>query len=527
MDENITKRIHISGLTPAITQQDLSSRLSSFGTVTSMEGFGLLDAVGQPRKFAYVTLETTKGKLARCMNLLSGVTWKGAKLRLGDAKPDFKERIQKELDALKRTAEASEDEPKRKRRRLHGVQGVHANDMSLITPENVATRGGWRVTPTGRLIRPMRMRPDHPLPDPLDVAKIERERERVREKGGKEKKRVRVRDPPERARRRTIDPTRWGSQHLTGIFLENAAALPFPQSTREVPRPPSTDSEDDEDEADQLLVQDEEAEEDEEEDERDGETSGENVEMAPAIAPPAPKTKPFPPKPTCTSTEPTESKSELAAETSQSLGLLQAMFGDEDDWGGAESVGSDVDEENIRAAAVASTIEELDAATMDVDVPAEEPEALPTKPAISAAVSQKKKLKDLFAPREDEPGFSLLGHLDLDLELDDDVPFDTSVPVAPPTVAITRSMIAQPVHTSQMTFFDASRPFFFPTSQAGLRRSALDPTHWRTWFYRTDTPEVIKTRWEETKGELTAGWKRRHREAVKSKRRRGGGGDAE
>ena len=40
----------------------------------------------------------------------------------------------------------------------------------------------------------------------------------------------------------------------------------------------------------------------------------------------------------------------------------------------------------------------------------------------------------------------------------------------------------------------------------------------------TDTPEEIRARWEETKGELTAGWKRRHREAIKSKRRRGGGG---
>ena len=66
MDEPITKRIHISGLTPAITQQDLSNRLSSFGTVKSIDGFGLVDAVGQPRKFAYATLETTKGKLARC-----------------------------------------------------------------------------------------------------------------------------------------------------------------------------------------------------------------------------------------------------------------------------------------------------------------------------------------------------------------------------------------------------------------------------------------------------------------------------
>ena len=111
MDDSqvMTKRIHISGLTPAITAKDLSDRLASFGTVKSIDGFGLLDGVGKPRKFAYATMETTKAKLARCaskslvvvvpevttftgMNLLSGVTWKGAKLRLGEAKPDYRER---------------------------------------------------------------------------------------------------------------------------------------------------------------------------------------------------------------------------------------------------------------------------------------------------------------------------------------------------------------------------------------------------------------------------------------------------
>ncbi len=66
MDEVITKRIHISGLTPAITSKNLSDRLGSFGTVKAMDGFGALDNLGQPRKFAYATLETTKGKLARC-----------------------------------------------------------------------------------------------------------------------------------------------------------------------------------------------------------------------------------------------------------------------------------------------------------------------------------------------------------------------------------------------------------------------------------------------------------------------------
>lgn len=66
MNEPITKRLHVSGLTPALTPADLSARLSHFGTVKSLDGFGLLDGVGQPRKFGYVTIETTNGALKKC-----------------------------------------------------------------------------------------------------------------------------------------------------------------------------------------------------------------------------------------------------------------------------------------------------------------------------------------------------------------------------------------------------------------------------------------------------------------------------
>jgi hypothetical protein len=62
----ITKRLHVSGLTPALTANDLNQRLSAFGTVKALDGFGLLDGLGQPRKFAYITIETTPTKLARC-----------------------------------------------------------------------------------------------------------------------------------------------------------------------------------------------------------------------------------------------------------------------------------------------------------------------------------------------------------------------------------------------------------------------------------------------------------------------------
>ena len=71
-DAVITKRLIISGLTPAITKDDISKRLSSFGTVKATDGFGLVDGIGQPRKFGYVTIETTASKLGQC-KLYAGV----------------------------------------------------------------------------------------------------------------------------------------------------------------------------------------------------------------------------------------------------------------------------------------------------------------------------------------------------------------------------------------------------------------------------------------------------------------------
>jgi RNA recognition motif. (a.k.a. RRM, RBD, or RNP domain) len=66
MTSPITKRLHVSGFTPALTPADLSQRLSNFGTVKALDGFGQVDAVGQPRKFGYVTIETTEANLKKC-----------------------------------------------------------------------------------------------------------------------------------------------------------------------------------------------------------------------------------------------------------------------------------------------------------------------------------------------------------------------------------------------------------------------------------------------------------------------------
>jgi hypothetical protein len=125
-------------------------------------------------------------------------------------------------------------------------------------------------------------------------------------------------------------------------------------------------------------------------------------------------------------------------------------------------------------------------------------------------------------------GFSLLGHLDLEL---DEEPLSFAVPQnVPATIEPAPTPTFTTAH-SQITY-DPKHPLFFPISQEarasrGKAKDIIDVLKdrgydWRNGFYRTESPEEITKRWDETKGDLTRDWKKRHREAVKSRRRRGG-----
>ncbi|KAK7056707.1 hypothetical protein VNI00_002424 [Paramarasmius palmivorus] len=496
MSETITKRLHVSGLTPSLTPADLSARFSSFGNVKSLDGFGLVDGVGNPRKFGYVTLEATPAALKRCLTALSGTTWKGAKLRIGEAKPDYRERI---------AQENSTHEPPQKRRRIHHSKyhAVLSPDLSLVTRENATKRPGWKVMPSGRIVRPMRMRPEKPLQPCVDQQKSTRPL--------KEKKRIKA--PDTRARRRTIDVTKWGGTYLRGSLLDGQITLASQQPERtdeglEVERGTG----DDEDEVDQEDA------------------------MTPTDAPLL-----------HTSVQLPHSEGDFARERSQNLHLLQALLGS-DEWGDRES-DSDIDETQV---VEGNTPDDMDyeivpvvhsesavqqrrsstpvspppetGAQMDV---AHEPVHASSPPAPKVT-----SLKDLFKPQEDEGGFSLLNQLDLDLDEDLDAIFgpasvtphekassaiQSAIPIVVPSVTSTKA------RTQQRIFLDPKTPLFFPLPASGsLQAKAADSP-----FYQTQTEEQIRQRWEENKVELTRGWKKRWREAVKVKRRRGGGKDGD
>lgn len=261
--------------------------------------------------------------------------------------------------------------------------------MTLITSDNVHQRPQWRITPLGRLIRPMRMRPARPLDPPLDPLRTKNV-----EKGSKMKKK-RARPPPTRARRQTIDPLRWGSTHLSGIFLEGNDNLP-PLRRSGPDGDGSAKGESTEvDEVEHILEVSDETPPDDDSD-----------KMA---------------------VHAFDAEPDLAAERASALNLLSTMFGEANtDWGGLESIDSDVEMAGANTHTPHAAPSPLEPTDFEVVPAAREPRASKReekKPAVDrqteatptpattgpAQPSTQNKLKDLFAPREEE-GESLAIH---------------------------------------------------------------------------------------------------------------------
>ncbi|KAI6016121.1 hypothetical protein BKA83DRAFT_4338404 [Pisolithus microcarpus] len=439
----VTKRLHISGLTPSITPTDILHRLSTFGTVKSLDGFGKLDALGNTRPFAYVTLQGEEKDVAKCMNVLSGSTWKGTKLRIGEAKPDYRQRIA-HINSL------PPPPPRTSRSKRHRLVFASPTLDTPLSRDDAAKTAGWVVMPSGRIIRPMRMRPERPLEPMHAVGGGQRTGGKTSEKEGKKGKRRKV--PPPRARSRTIDPTKWDSTYLTGAFLDTVVA-PSSSSLRIPPsesvahptvEPRPIEPESDEEESNDVYV------------------SSQNFSSVTLESQSPAQTANF-----SGSSLHADVDIDIRQEISSGLALLNSIFGDADEWRGSESAGEFDGIEGNRTTMVVDTdpgtvgedkLEEVprhastkvgevrmhgvpsgeerwnsgeDIQMGDMHPTAVHPSSVATATNTGTATSEtttttaaaptKTRLKDLFAPREEEPSFSLLGHLDLDLELEDDV----------------------------------------------------------------------------------------------------------
>ncbi|KAJ3790364.1 hypothetical protein GGU10DRAFT_340599 [Lentinula aff. detonsa] len=558
MSEQITKRLHISGLTPSLSPADLSARLSHFGTIKSVDGFGLLDGVGQPRKFGYVTIETTHGMFKKCLSTLSGTTYKGAKLRIGEARPDFTERMTKEK------AEGSDSETPIKKPRMHysKFSGIEAPEMSLVTRENAPQRPGWKVMPSGRVVRKMKMRPGKPLP-PLPT--------HLKDLSDRKSKKKKLKDPDVRTRSRIIDVTRWDGSYVTGVFLGGDEVAQVVDGRKAEIR----DIEEKKKHEKKEKKEKNQHSKDKHQDKKKKETNLLDAEATVQFLSDPPPLQPAPllaPNIGASSIQVASNPNatdltDLTNERAQTLSFLNTyLFSSSSktkvvntpvDWDsdvdldetnvlegqndavndvgeGYEVVPQEEDQEDEMEVDEDQGQEQKDKKHDDGqesrDITMEAEELTQARPP-----PKRNALKDLFAPREDEGGFSLLNHLDLDddddLDLDmvpfptparttmDSQPDDLSLhPSNQPSLPAPSTSRSHQGISTQPIALDPKKPLFFPRSIALSTSSAASSP-----FYTHPTPEEIQKRWEENKLELTRGWKKRYREAGKVRRRRGGG----
>ncbi len=263
------------------------------------------------------------------MNVLSGAVWKGTKLRLGEAKPDYKERYASEKNLknfahfvvrIFRENQDATEEPPRKKPRHHGA--IHGEDMSLVTQENVIRRSGWHVSPLGRITHPIKMRPTHPL-----MIK----QEEVTRTNSTKRTVKRIKNLDSHARRRKIDMIKWGSTHLKGIFLD----LEIP-SSRNKPLDEDEYRKSYTEEEDYMNIDDSEAS---------------SVHSGPAFAPVSTADASRDVATSTHSLHDPRQQIDMHHEKVYNLDFITSLFDGNDrvdgDWIGRESVGSDIDVEEL------------------------------------------------------------------------------------------------------------------------------------------------------------------------------------
>jgi len=256
----------------------------------------------------------------------------------------------------------------------------------------------------GRVVRPMRMRPGKPLPPastltPGTLGKKDGKQKRKREKA----KLV-------RARRKTIDPTKWDSQHLKGAFLDSIVVADDVDNlpVMAISKPTTT--------SDQEAAALSSAEEEE------GDESGSSEPEFAIERPPAtPKVTSRPPQPTV------DTDHDFNQEKLCALSLLDSMFGgleEDQEWGGKEVLDSDVDMPKMPSVqtppspqpthskvslkepdlklAVGESQEDSESEESSAGASTPAPDRAPTSVTTQNANTTKARLKDLFAPQEEQ-----------------------------------------------------------------------------------------------------------------------------
>ena len=230
-----------------------------------------------------------------------------------------------------------------------------------------------------------------------------------------------------RLRRRTIDPTKWDSQHLKGAFLDSIIVahirgdLPATKSLQ--PQTSGGQGESD-------FSSSEEGRE-----EGDGSDSSES-EITAGDSQTSPGTTSRPPPATHVDCDVVNTDLDFNKEKLRALSLLDSMFGDLEEnrnWGGKERLDSDVDMPDpppVQSSPASTSSpsrgsskgpdltlvvkevqEDSSSEKSSPGVPSPAVEHIPMSGTIQNTTTTKAKLKDLFAPQEEQSTLPLMNYV--------------------------------------------------------------------------------------------------------------------
>ncbi|KAI8583142.1 hypothetical protein K450DRAFT_224414 [Umbelopsis ramanniana AG] len=154
----LEKRVYIGGLPRSMTADDLQNRFKMFGEIS--DASIAKDTENQCRGFGYITIQTTTNQWTKCLSVYNNAKWKGGVMKIEDAKPEYKEKLEAEKQALRLKQEKKEERAS-KRRRNTDADGFIARDMTLVNDKNVDGRKGWKRGRYGRAIAVMRLQKDN------------------------------------------------------------------------------------------------------------------------------------------------------------------------------------------------------------------------------------------------------------------------------------------------------------------------------------------------------------------------------
>ena len=210
--------------------------------------------------------------------------------------------------------------------------GCPSSTLPLISLSATAAAStpGWTVTSSGRVVRPMRMRPERPL-GPIrsgpnaSKAKL----------NGKVKKRIKP--PPARARRRLIDPTKWDSVYLKGVFLDAVLVPSKDALDSSIP------------EKDDIVDEEHENEMDKDGTSSDASTPPHHgLQLVQGHARTTQSALKSPDVAISPGSHEAPEFTDLRDEANVALAMLGNMFGDKEDWDGRESVDEMENEEEAK-----------------------------------------------------------------------------------------------------------------------------------------------------------------------------------